>query len=158
MCQASQLTTFDWFGNIEKPIMRVAVSSSAQNPIPIRARNIRSRGGGVPIVPYRHATLCGRCPHPRLQNGNRECLPGSAECLKALTLVRGGGADNEPSLSTLFLRVFMPKFGRESDAKEGELDLEGGGLMRRLGRFVSRVFGGSSGSPKSADSKGTRRG
>lgn len=89
-----------------------------------------------------------------VQNANRECLPGSAECLKALTLVRGGGADNEPSLSTLFLRVFMPKFGRESDAKEGELDLEGGGLMRRLGRFVSRVFGGSGGSSKSADSKG----
>ena len=72
--------------------------------------------------------------------------------------MRGGGTDNEPSVLTLFLRVFMPKFGRRSDAEEGELDLEGGGLMRRLGRFVSKVLGGSRESPKSADSKGTRRG
>ena len=111
---------------------------------------------GILIGPYRHAALLARCPG--LQNANRECLPGSAECLKALTLVRGGGTDNEPSVWTLFLRVFMTKFGRESDAKEGELDLEGGGLMRRLGRFVSRVLAGSKGSPKSAGSKGTRRG
>lgn len=78
--------------------------------------------------------------------------------MKAVALMRGGGTGDEPSILTLFLRVFMPKFGRESGAKEGELDLEGGGLMRRLRRFVSRVLGRSKGTLKSADSEGTRIG
>lgn len=66
-------------------------------------------------------------------------------------------SDSEASVFTLFVRVFLPKFKRRKSAQEGEeadgIDLEGGGLMKRLSRFFSGVrrslpgfLGGSAGS------------
>lgn len=62
---------------------------------------------------------------------------------RSLALLRGGAGSDEASVFTLFVRVFLPKFRRERLAREDEevdgLDLEGGGLMKRLGRLLSGV-------------------
>lgn len=50
-----------------------------------------------------------------------------------------GGGDDTP-VFTLLVRVFIPSFGRKNEVKQGGLDLEGGGLMRRLGRLMSGVW------------------
>lgn len=78
------------------------------------------------------------------------------DALQTLALgVRGGddGSDEEPSVMTLFIRVLVPGFGRKKIG-DGELDLEGGGLMRRLKRLVSGVFRTLLGSPGSAKPEG----
>ncbi len=69
--------------------------------------------------------------------------------------VRGGGegSDDEASVMTLFIRVLWPGFGREKSG-DGELDLEGGGLLRRLKRLVAGVFRTVKGSSASASPKG----
>lgn len=69
--------------------------------------------------------------------------------------VRGGdeGSSEDPSVMTLFIRVLVPGFGRKKSG-DGEIDLEGGGLMRRLKRLVSGVFRTLLGSPTSTASKG----
>lgn len=56
---------------------------------------------------------------------------------------------------TLFIRVLVPGFGREK-SEEGGLDLEGGGLLRRLKRLVSGVLRKMKGSPASTEPKGER--
>lgn len=54
------------------------------------------------------------------------------------------------------MRLFLPKYGRESETEEGGLDLEGGGVMRRLGRLVTGVFRKVLGSSSDSDTKGGR--
>lgn len=68
------------------------------------------------------------------------------DALETFALVVRGGSDEDPSLTTLFMRVLMPGFRRDKGG-DGELDLEGGGLMRRLKRLVSGVFRKVQGSP-----------
>lgn len=91
------------------------------------------------------------------QKVDRECASKSAEPFKALTLVRGGGRSKEPSVFALFVQVFVPSFGREGEEKKEGLDLEAGGMMRRLKRFVSGVFRKVPGLSTSADPKGEPR-
>lgn len=55
---------------------------------------------------------------------------------------------------TLLVRVFVPSFKRESEAKDGGLDLHGGGVMRRLKRLMSGILRKVSGSPKDDTSEG----
>lgn len=50
--------------------------------------------------------------------------------------LRGGGASDDASVFTLFVRVFVPTFRRHGAGKEG-LDLDGGGLFRRLRHLYS---------------------
>lgn len=78
------------------------------------------------------------------------------DALQTLALgVRGGdeGSDEDPSVMTLFIRVLVPGFGRKKSG-DVEIDLEGGGLMRRLKRLVSGVFRTLLGSRRSAAPKG----
>lgn len=56
---------------------------------------------------------------------------------------------------TLFIRVLVPGFGREKK-KDGELDLEGGGLMRRLKHLVSGVLRTVRGSSATAETEGEK--
>lgn len=65
----------------------------------------------------------------------------------------GGGSSEEASVMTLFIRVLVPGFGREKN-KDEELDLEGGGLLRRLKRLVSGVLRTVRGSSASAETEG----
>lgn len=99
---------------------------------------------------------------PQDTTGSQERWPCSnsinskTDALQEMALgVRGGGAggDDEASVMTLFIRVLLPGFGREKKG-DGELDLEGGGLLRRLKRLVSGVFRKVAGSRASAGSKG----
>ena len=65
----------------------------------------------------------------------------------------GGGSSEEASVMTLFIRVLVPGFGREKN-KDEELDLEGGGLLRRLKRLVSGVLRTVRGSSAKAETEG----
>lgn len=56
---------------------------------------------------------------------------------------------------TLFIRVLIPGFGQEKN-KNGKLDLEGGGLLRRLKRFVSGALRAVRGPPASAEHEGEK--
>eukprot|EP00903_Cladosiphon_okamuranus_P010653 g10073.t1 len=94
--------------------------------------------------------------------GNYERSPSSigisskVDALQTLALgVRGGGggSSEEASVMTLFIRVLLPGFRRGRN-KDGELDLEGGGLMRRLKRLASGVLRAVRGSPASAGAEG----
>lgn len=91
-----------------------------------------------------------------LQKAGHERLKGRVESFEALALVRGGGGSDEASVFTLFVRVFLPTFGRESKAKDEGLDLEGGGLLRRLSRLVSGVLRIVPGFSRDPDTKGER--
>lgn len=109
------------------------------------------------VIVY-HAAVISRCaisissPPQCTQN----CSSKGARSLQTLALVRGGGGGNEAPVFTLLMRVFLPKYGRESETEEGGLDLEGGGLMRRLGRLVTGVFLKVLGSSSDSDTKGGR--
>eukprot|EP00752_Nemacystus_decipiens_P002790 g2606.t1 len=103
------------------------------------------------------------CPATqRPKTGNYERSPSSntissnVDDLQTLALgVRGGGggSSEEASVMTLFIRVLVPGFGKENN-KDGELDLEGGGLLRRLKCFVSGVLRTVRGSTASAKTEG----
>lgn len=105
-----------------------------------------------------------RRPHvlPQDTTGGHERWPGSDNInsnmdviVEAALSVRGGGedSDDEASLMTLFIRVLLPGFGREKSG-DGELDLKGGGLLRRLKRLVAGVFRTVKRSSASAGPKG----
>lgn len=61
---------------------------------------------------------------------------------ETLSSLRGGesGSSDQVSVLTLFVRVFVPSFQRQSEANQEGLDLEGGGLMRRIARLVSGIL------------------
>lgn len=70
--------------------------------------------------------------------------------------MRGGGGGENDSVFTLLMRVFVPKFGRKNESNEGELDLEGGGLLRRLRRLMFKFLGKAPGISGDASTKGDR--
>lgn len=62
------------------------------------------------------------------------------------------------SVLTLLVRVFVPSFQRESEANQGGLDLEGGGLMRRISRLVSGILRQVPGFARRANANGEQVG
>jgi len=95
---------------------------------------------------------------PQGKAGSHERRPGGYNINSEMALsVRGGGggSDDEASVMTLFIRVLLPGFGREKSG-DGGLDLEGGGLLRRLKRLVVGVFRTVKGSSTSPGPKGKK--
>lgn len=74
------------------------------------------------------------------QGGEHSSPSGDQQAGSLTAILRGGAAaEDDTSVFTLFVRVFVPTFRRKADAQEGVLDLEGGGLIRRLRRLLSGV-------------------
>lgn len=115
------------------------------------------------LATRKQATPCPPCVLPQPKTGSYERSPSNSisskvDALQTLALdVRGGGggSSEEASVMTLFIRVLVPGFGREKN-KDGELDLEGGGLVRRLKRLVSGVLRTMRRSPASAGTEGEK--
>lgn len=70
---------------------------------------------------------------------NLDGTQNSVDNSDALSSLRGGGAGDDASVFTLFVRVFVPTYRRDG-AGEESLDLDGGGLLRRLRRLYSGVI------------------
>lgn len=70
----------------------------------------------------------------------QQASPNHLSRTAALLSLRGGESSGQVSVLTLLVRVFIPSFQRESEANQGGLDLEGGGLMRRIARLVSGIL------------------
>ncbi|CAM9094764.1 unnamed protein product [Ectocarpus fasciculatus] len=123
-----------------------AAASTGHGGAPSRA--FLTRGRRSSALASSQARSYNPGPTTQGQCGHRE------DALETRALVVRGGSDEDPSLTTLFMRVLMPGFRRDTGG-DGELDLEGGGLMRRLKQLVSGVFRKVRGSPvASTESEG----
>ncbi|CAM9465771.1 unnamed protein product [Scytosiphon promiscuus] len=94
--------------------------------------------------------------HHEYTSSSSDAINGRVDAFQPSAFALRGGAGNdeeEPSVMTLFMRVLVPGFRRDK-RPDGGLDLEGGGLMRRLKRLVSGVLRKVTGSSGSSEPKG----